>query len=312
MINALSISRKGLDFIKGFEAFVPYVYDDLVPARTIKGKRTYREWKGEPAIGTLTIGYGHTMTARARVNMNVGARMTEKEACDVLDIDLDPCETEVNGRVKVALTQGQFDALVSFVFNCGEGAFRNSSILRKLNRGDYAGARASFDLYVNSKGRRMAGLVRRRDGEQALWDSGRALGVADVPDDDASAAPAVPIPDQPVDHPAEVDEPQPKGMVKSQEGYIHAGTSTTGAGMAGEQARAAVEKAPSIDQVIAAKEKAEALGLPTEPLTLWDLVGPTLSRLAHSPLFWVGLLLAGAGLYGFYRRWRRMQDEVTS
>jgi hypothetical protein len=75
--------------------------------------------------------------------------------------------------VKVPLTQGQFDALCDLVLNMGAGNFKKSSLLARLNRGDYAGARAAFDLYVNSgRPAHEAGLVRRRDAEQLMWDEG--------------------------------------------------------------------------------------------------------------------------------------------
>lgn len=187
----MKISQKGLDFIKGFESFVPWVYDDLVAARKVNGKLVYREWNGEPVKGTLTIGYGHTNAARHPLKIAKGLRITEKQACEILDRDLDDCEEAVRRLVKVPLTQGQFDALVSITFNMGEGNLKKSSLLARLNRGDYKGARAAFDLYVKSKGKTLPGLQRRRDGEQALWDAGY-----------------VAVPDDPVDHPAEIDSPR--------------------------------------------------------------------------------------------------------
>jgi lysozyme len=143
-----SISPRGLDFIKGFETFVPFVYDDR--RAPIKGK--YREWKGEKPVGTLTIGYGHTDQAAHPLKISKGLRITEAKAREVLDVDLDECEAAVNRLVRVDLTQGQYDALVSFTFNCGTGALSKSSILRKLNAGDYDGARAALDLYVKCGG----------------------------------------------------------------------------------------------------------------------------------------------------------------
>lgn len=182
----MKISRAGLDFIKSFESFVPYVYDDLVPP--VKGK--YREWKGEKVIGTLTIGYGHTDSAKHPLKIRLGLRITEEEACEILDVDLDDCERAVNDAVKVPISQGQFDALVSFAFNCGAGAMRN--IARRMNAGKPDEARAAFDLYNKSKGRVLRGLQRRRDGEQALWDEADPAPV-DVAD---------------TFHPAEVDHPE--------------------------------------------------------------------------------------------------------
>jgi len=75
--------------------------------------------------------------------------------------------------VKVALTQNQFDALVSFVYNLGVEAFRTSTLLRKLNNADYRGAAAEFKRWknatVNGKLTELAGLVRRRKSEEQLF-----------------------------------------------------------------------------------------------------------------------------------------------
>ena len=288
----MKISANGLRFIKGFEYFVPHVYDDKVPPRRVKGKLVYPEYKGGPVRGTLTIGYGHTAAAKAVVDMSIGDKLTEKEACAILDVDLDECEEAVNRLVKKPITQGQFDALVSFVFNCGTGAFKKSSILRKLNRGDYDGARAAFDLYVYSKGEKLNGLVRRRNGEQDLWDS---------------ATPTVP--DKPVDHPAEVDTPKPpKTMATSTEGMVHAGNAGVGTTMAGSEATDAVS---TVDKVIEAKQKAEQLGVEVNPLTMWDLVGPFVSKVAASPIFWIGIVMVAASLYGWYRRRKRLKEDLV-
>lgn len=198
----MKISKQGLDFIKGFESFVPYVYDDLVPP--VKGR--YREWKGGPVKGTLTIGYGHTDTAKHPLKISQGLRITEAEACEILDVDLDECEAAVAKAVTRKLTQGQFDALVSFAFNCGNGAMRN--IARRLNAGDAGAARAAFDLYTKSKGRVLRGLQRRRDGEQALWDE---------------ADPA-PIAVADTFHPASVDQPEPSDTSEGASEMVDAST----------------------------------------------------------------------------------------
>lgn len=169
-------STKGLDFVKSFESFVPYVYDDLRSPIRVNGKMQYREWKrGDPIRGTLTIGYGHTDAAKYKLGFKLkdapaGFRITEEKASEILDVDLDECEQQVNELVKVPITQGQFDALLSFTFNCGAGNLR--SLIVPLNKGDYTGTRRKFDLYTRSKGKVLRGLQRRRDGEQALWDDG--------------------------------------------------------------------------------------------------------------------------------------------
>lgn len=187
----MKLSQTGLDFIKGFESFVPYVYDDLVPARNGK----YREWKrGDPIKGTLTIGYGHTDAARHKLpfklrDVPVGYHITEKQGRQILAVDLSECEEDVERLVDKPLTQGQWDACVSFTYNCGAGNFKN--IARRINAGNYSGARHALSLYVKSKGQTLRGLVRRRKGEQELWDS-------NIPE----------VPAEPIDHPAEVDEPK--------------------------------------------------------------------------------------------------------
>jgi GH24 family phage-related lysozyme (muramidase) len=198
------LGKKGLDLIKSFESFVPYVYDDLIPP--VKGK--YREWNGGAVKGTLTIGYGHTDAAKHPLKIERGLKISQARALEILDVDLDEYEEAVNRLVRVPLTQGQFDALVSFAFNCGTGNLRKSSLLRKLNAGDYDGARACFDLYTRSKGQVLRGLVRRRDSEQALWDDRYA---------------EVVIPHEPVAHPAEVDGPPAERRGLISEGAVAGG-----------------------------------------------------------------------------------------
>ena len=221
----MKLSKSGLDFIKGFEGFVPYVYDDLRPP--VNGK--YREWNGESVKGTLTIGYGHTDAAKHPLKIKRGLTVTEAQATEILDADLDECEEQVEDLVNVPLTQGQFDALCSFNFNCGPGNLKK--LIVPLNKGDYKGARAKFDLYVKSKGITLRGLQRRRDGEQALWD-------ADVP---------APIPEaQGVDHPAEVEAEKEPVRV----GPFGVGVAGTGAVGAVEGAQAAASSIPAPPQQI--------------------------------------------------------------
>ncbi len=249
----MRISQRGLDFIKSFELFVPYPYDDKVPP--VRGK--YREWKGEAVRGTLTIGYGHTNAAKHPLKIKAGIKLTEREAAQILDTDLDECEEAVNRLVKVSLTQGQFDALTSLVFNIGTGNFKKSSILRKLNSGEYEGARAAFDLYVKSKGEYMRGLQRRRDGEQALWG------------DDAPEVPAAPVE---VHHVAEVDK----------ESWTKEDAAVAGSGIAGTlQTAAAVTSA--------AKETKENVGS-FNFLTMLD-------NLLTRPSFWFAIAVLIAFCY---------------
>lgn len=153
-----------IEFVKGFESFVPYPYDDLVAPY----RGAYREWTGGPVRGTLTIGYGHTNDARYPLKVVPGLLLDEPKAVEILNVDMDEVEEYTNTHVKQPITQGQFNALLSFGFNCGVGNEQN--LIRRINLGNFDEARAAFDLYVFSKGQKLLGLQRRRDGEQALWD----------------------------------------------------------------------------------------------------------------------------------------------
>lgn len=110
-----------------------------------------------------TIGYGHTKTAHASMTI------TEAQAEQLLRSDLDWAEAAVNSLVKVGLTQHQYDALVSFVFNIGETNFSTSTLLRKLNAGDYEGAANEFPRWNKQKGTVLQGLVNRRHKEMLYF-----------------------------------------------------------------------------------------------------------------------------------------------
>ena len=110
-----------------------------------------------------TIGYGHTK------GVQEGDRITEAEADRLLRIDLDEYEEAVNNLVDVDLNQNQFDALVSFTFNLGAGNLKRSTLLKKLNAGDYHGAAEEFPRWNKSNGRVLPGLVKRRSAERLLF-----------------------------------------------------------------------------------------------------------------------------------------------
>lgn len=114
----------------------------------------------------LTIGWGHTGD-----DVYAGLEITNKEAEDLLRGDLSNAEDIVNRLVKAELNQNQFDALVSFVFNVGEGQFSNSTLLYKLNFGNYGAVPDELKRW-NKGGRPLKilpGLVNRRETEAALW-----------------------------------------------------------------------------------------------------------------------------------------------
>lgn len=121
-------------------------------------------------IGLLTVGVGHLVTARD--GLNLGDTITEQQADAFLRADLQVAERAVSELVKVKITQAQFNALVSLIFNIGRARFAASTLLRLLNRGDYDGAAAQFEKWVNAGGRKFPGLVNRRKAERALFEKG--------------------------------------------------------------------------------------------------------------------------------------------
>ncbi len=110
-----------------------------------------------------TIGYGHT------AGVKPGDTITEGQAEQFLRDDLDQFEAAVYRLVNVTLSQHQFDALVSFTFNLGEGNLKNSTLLKKLNAGDYSGAAEEFPRWNRADGRVVEGLTRRRLAERDMF-----------------------------------------------------------------------------------------------------------------------------------------------
>jgi lysozyme len=114
--------------------------------------------------GVPTIGVGHTR------GVKLGARCSQEQADLWLTQDLDDAGAAVASLVKVPLTQGQFDALTSFVFNLGMRRLAESTLLILLNKSDYHGAAAQFARWVRSDGQVLDGLVRRRAAEAKLFE----------------------------------------------------------------------------------------------------------------------------------------------
>lgn len=102
-----------------------------------KRNKAYQDTKG-----IWTIGVGHTGPEVVE-----GLVWTDQQVIDQLAIDVGKCEDAINNNVRVGLTQNQFDALCSFIFNVGVNAFERSTMLRKLNMADIAGAAAEFDKW---------------------------------------------------------------------------------------------------------------------------------------------------------------------
>ena len=139
----MNISKKGIDLIKRFEGCRLKAYK--CPA------------------GVWTIGYGHTN------NVRPDDIITQTDADELLNNDFKVHEENVKRVVKIALTQNQFDALVSFEYNVGYGAFANSTLLKLLNAGNYNGASKQFERWVYAGDRVLEGLVKRRKAERELF-----------------------------------------------------------------------------------------------------------------------------------------------
>lgn len=155
----MKIDQAGIEFIKSAEGFKNFIYAD--------------------SAGLPTIGVGHLLT---RDELNSGKIHIDGKAYkyheglpdDVIDRlllrDLHIAELVVNSNVKVKLTQNQYNALVSFAFNVGVGAFRNSTLLKMLNAGDYDSVTAQMRRWILSAGRQIQGLKNRREKEIELWN----------------------------------------------------------------------------------------------------------------------------------------------
>lgn len=115
------------------------------------------------SAGVWTIGYGHTAGVRP------GDIIDEVQAGIFLRQDVAASECTVMRLVTVALSQHQFDALVSFVFNTGNGNFAASTLLKKLNAGDYNGAADELLRWIHAGGKSLPGLVARREAERTLF-----------------------------------------------------------------------------------------------------------------------------------------------
>ena len=150
-----ALSEEGARFIARFEGFRAHLYND-------------------PA-GNCTIGCGHLVhhgPIDGSEPEEFRAGITEQRAIALLQEDARRAADEVNRSVVVRLTQPQFDALVSFAFNVGTGNFRRSSVLARLNAGDYAAVPGELNQWVRAGGRELPGLVRRRRAEGALFTDG--------------------------------------------------------------------------------------------------------------------------------------------
>ena len=140
----MKTSKDGLDFIQDVEGCKLFAYLDTG--------------------GVWTIGVGHTGPEVVK-----GLSCTLEQVTKWLAEDVREAEDAINRLVKVPLTQNQFDALVSFVFNVGVNAFKGSTMLQKLNGKDYVGASNQFPRWNKDNGRVITGLTKRRLLEQSVF-----------------------------------------------------------------------------------------------------------------------------------------------
>ena len=138
-------SENGIELIKDFEGRRLVAYQD--------------------SVGVWTIGYGHTKTAHED-------KLIIKSTADrLLAEDLAEFEKYVDTYVTVALTQNQFDALVSWTFNLGPGNLKESTMLKKLNQGLYAEVPDEMRRWNKAGGKVLEGLIRRREAEAKLFNA---------------------------------------------------------------------------------------------------------------------------------------------
>ncbi len=171
----MKISDAGIDLIRRFEGLELESYQDIA--------------------GVWTIGYGHTETAGPNQKIN------EREAEELLRRDLGPRERAVEQLASVSLNQNEFDALVSFVFNVGATAFKNSTARKRLNRNDRMGAAEALTWWnkatVSGVLREVKGLTRRRASERALFLTPVNPPIVNKPDNIAENSRVTPVEEAP-------------------------------------------------------------------------------------------------------------------
>lgn len=135
------------DLIKKFEGFSSTAYYDIA--------------------GKLTIGYGHLIKSGEQFSS-----VTREQAEKLLNDDVKFAANAVANYVRVPLSENQKNALISFVYNVGANAFKNSTMLSLLNAGNYSGAAEQFGRWVNAGGKFSQGLANRRAEEKTLFLKG--------------------------------------------------------------------------------------------------------------------------------------------
>lgn len=146
----MQLSEKGLNLIKEFEGLSLKPYLDVV--------------------NIPTIGYGSTYYRNGKKVSMLDKPISEDEAKSLLAYIANKDFGEfVNKVVKVELNQNQFDALVSFAYNLGNGNLQNSTLLKKVNQKDFVGASKEFVKWNKAGGKELVGLTKRREKERDLF-----------------------------------------------------------------------------------------------------------------------------------------------
>ena len=147
----MKISSRGLELIKDFEGFSSSAYLDVV--------------------NIPTIGWGNTFYEDG-TRVKLGDQISKTDAIKLLEIVANrDFADKIFPSIKVKVTQSQFDAMVSLAYNIGVGAFLKSTLLKKVNAGDFTGAGEEFLRWNKAGGKEVLGLTRRREREKQLFQS---------------------------------------------------------------------------------------------------------------------------------------------
>jgi lysozyme len=156
MNEDLSLSRAGANLVKHFES-----------CKHPCGPDRFAAYKCPS--GVITIGWGTTAEHGHKITM--GTVWSQRQCDAAFLVDMKHFENDVRRLVKVELMPWQFDACVSFAYNCGSGAFAGSTLLKKINAGDFETAALEFHRWNKGGGKVLAGLVRRRASESLLFQN---------------------------------------------------------------------------------------------------------------------------------------------
>jgi lysozyme len=143
------INNEGLELIEVFEGFSSKPYKDVA--------------------GIWTVGFGSIRGLDNKRVTSKHRRITKKEAVKLMERDLRTTESKIASLVKVPVTENQFAALCSFIYNVGSGAFQRSTARMKLNRGNYEGCADEFLRWKYAGKKAIPGLLRRRKAERELF-----------------------------------------------------------------------------------------------------------------------------------------------